>query len=171
MKDFIKCEMYLRVDGFEINEDNTFQIQNITFKNDKMVKNTVKVHKSINEETLKGLIGKSVKVENVAEYKNGFKTYYSGTDIKKIDKDIDFQVNKEITLKVDNVVENKEDTTLQSLIKNNNRTDLFNIKIKGIKKSLLNDLKGKNVLIKGVNVVKTEMGTFYNSKEKPLIIG
>ena len=54
MKDFIKCEMYLRVDGFEINEDNTFQIQNITFKNDKMVKNTVKVHKSINEETLKG---------------------------------------------------------------------------------------------------------------------
>lgn len=171
MKDFIKCEMYLRVDGFEINEDNTFQIQNITFKNDKMVKNTVKVHKSINEETLKGLIGKSVKVENVAEYRNGFKIYYSGTDIKKIDKDIDFEVNKEITLKVDNVVENKEDTTLQSLIKNNNRTDLFNIKIKGIKKSLLNDLKGKNVLIKGVNVVKTEMGTFYNSKEKPLIIG
>lgn len=171
MKNFIKCEMYLRVDGFEINEDNTFQIQNISFKNDKMVKNTVKVHKSINEETLKSLVGKSIKVENVEEYRNGFKTYYAGTDIKKIDKDIDFQVNKEITLKVDNVVENKEDTTLQSLIKNNNRTDLFNIKIKGIKKSLLNDLKGKNVLIKGVNVVKTDMGTFYNSKEKPLIIG
>ena len=170
MKNFIKCELYIKISGFDINEDGTFQIQNVSIINDKLVKNTVKIHKNLNEETLKGLVGKSVKVEGVEEYRNGFKVYYSGTDIKRIDKDIDFQVNKEITLKVDNVVESKEDTILQSIIQNNNRTDLFNIKIKGIKKSLLNNLKNKNVVVKGVNVIKTDMGTFYNSKEKPQVL-
>ena len=171
MKDFIKVELFLKISGFDINEDGTFQIQNVSLNEaGKLVKNTVKIHKNLSEETLKPLIGKCVKIEGVEEYKNGFKTYYAGKDIKRIDKDLDFELNKEITLKVDNVVENKEDTVLQSLIINGNRTDLFNIKIKGIKKVLLNDLKGKNVSVKGVKVIKTDMGTFYNSSVKPTII-
>ena len=171
MKDFIKVELFLKISGFDINEDGTFQIQNVSLNDaGKLVKNTVKVHKNLSEETLKPLLGKCVKIEGLEEYKNGFKTYYSGKDIKRIDKDLDFELNKEITLKIDNVVENKEDTVLQSLVINGTRTDLFNIKIKGIKKLLLEDLKGKKVVVKGVKVIKTDMGTFYNSSEKPLII-
>ncbi|WP_368031407.1 hypothetical protein [Arcobacter sp. s6] len=159
MKDFIKVELFLKISGFDINKDGTFQIQNVSLNDaGKLVKNTVKVHKNLSEETLKPLLGKCVKIEGVEEYKNGFKTYYSGKDIKRVDKDLDFELNKEITLKVDNVVENKEDTVLQSLVINGTRTDLFNIKIKGIKKLLLEDLKGKKVVIKGVKVIKTDMG-------------
>lgn len=171
MKDFIKCELLVRVSGFQINEDGTFQIQNLSIneKTGGFIKNTVKVHKNLTEETLKPFIGKTVKIEGVEEYKNGFKTYYAGKDIKKVDKDIDFELNKEIILKVDNLVEKKEDTVIQSIIQNENRMDLFNIKIKGIKKILLNDLKGKNVVVRGVNVIKTDAGTFYSSSEKPLI--
>jgi hypothetical protein len=171
MKNFIKCELNIKMTGFDINEDGTFQIQNIFLnENGSLVKNTVKVHKNLNEETLKGLLGKTFKVEGVEEYRQGFKVFYSGKDIKKIDKNIDFEVNKEITLKVDNVVEKKEDSVIQSIIQNGTRTDLFNIKIRGIRKILLNDLKGKNVVIQGVKVVKTDMGTFYSSDKKPLII-
>ena len=66
-------------------------IQNVSFNEaGKLVKNTVKVHKNINEETLKSLVGKTVKIENVEEYKKGFKFYYAGKDIKKIDKDVEF---------------------------------------------------------------------------------
>ena len=167
----MKIELLIKVSGFDMNEDGTFQIQNVSFNEaGKLVKNTVKVHKNINEETLKSLVGKTVKIENVEEYKKGFKFYYAGKDIKKIDKDVEFELNKEITLKVDNLVESKEDTTLQSIVLNGTRTDLFNIKIKGIKKLLLEDLKGKKVVVKGVKVIKTDMGTFYNSSEKPLII-
>ena len=171
MKDFIKVELFLKISGFDINEDGTFQIQNVSLNDaGKLVKNTVKVHKNLSEETLKPLLGKCVKIEGVEEYKNGFKTYYSGKDIKRIDKDLDFELNKEITLKIDNVVENKEDTVLQSLVINGTRTDLFNLKIKGIKKPLLEEFKGKKVVIKNVRVVKTDMGTFYSSNVKPILI-
>ena len=92
-------------------------------------------------------------LQNVEEYKKGFKFYYSGKDIKKIDKDVEFELNKEITLKVDNLVESKEDTTLQSIVINGTRTDLFNLKIKGIKKSLLEEFKGKkDVKAKSIKV-------------------
>ena len=157
MKEFMKIELLIKVSGFDMNEDGTFQIQNVSFNElGKLVKNTVKVHKSLNEETLKSLVGKTVKVENVEEYKKGFKFYYAGKDIKKIDKDVEFELNKEITLKVDNLVESKEDTTLQSIVLNGTRTDLFNLKIKGIKKSLLEEFKGKKVVIKNVRVVNVE---------------
>jgi hypothetical protein len=171
MKEFMKIELLIKVSGFDMNEDGTFQIQNVSFNEaGKLVKNTVKVHKNINEETLKSLVGKTVKVENVEEYKKGFKFYYAGKDIKKIDKDVEFELNKEITLKVDNLVENKEDTTLQSIVINGTRTDLFNLKIKGIKKPLLEEFKGKKVVIRNVRVVKTDMGTFYSSNVKPILI-
>ena len=167
----MKIELLIKVSGFDMNEDGTFQIQNVSFNElGKLVKNTVKVHKSLNEETLKSLVGKTVKIENVEEYKKGFKFYYSGKDIKKIDKDVEFELNKEITLKVDNLVESKEDTTLQSIVLNGTRTDLFNLKIKGIKKSLLEEFKGKKVVIKNVRVVKTDMGIFYSSNVKPILI-
>ena len=171
MKEFMKIELLIKVSGFDMNEDGTFQIQNVSFNEvGKLVKNTVKVHKNINEETLKSLVGKTVKIENVEEYKKGFKFYYAGKDIRKIDKDVEFELNKEITLKVDNLVESKEDTTLQSIVLNGTRTDLFNLKIKGIKKPLLEEFKGKKVVIKNVRVVKTDMGTFYSSNVKPILI-
>ena len=70
----MKIELLIKVSGFDMNEDGTFQIQNVSFNEaGKLVKNTVKVHKNINEETLKSLVGKTVKVENVEEYKKGFK--------------------------------------------------------------------------------------------------
>jgi len=173
MSNFLKVEMLVKVSGYDINEDNTIQIQNVSFNDKgKLVKNTVKIHKSYNEDTLKGLVGKTVKVLEVEEFRKGFKVYYAGKDIKKVDnQDIEFQVNKELTMKVDNVVEAKEDTTLQSIINNGTRADLFNIKIKGFKKSLLEDLKGSNVVIKGVKVSKIEgSGTFYSSTQKPVRI-
>lgn len=171
MRDFLKVELFIKISGFDINEDGTFQIQNVALNEaGKLVKNTVKVHKQLGEETIKGLVGKTVKVEGVEEYKKGFKVFYAGKDIKTATIDTDFKVERELTLKVDNVVDNKEDTTLQSIITNGTRTDLFNIKIKGIKKPVLEALKSKKVLVKGVRVVKTDMGTFYSSIEKPTAI-
>ncbi len=181
MKDFIKVELYVKVSGYEINEeDGTFQIQNISVNNDKLVKNTVKIHKSYKEETLKGLVGKTVKVQEPKEYKNDAKVFFAGSDIKKADLDIDFKINREISLKVDNLIEtnsidrktNKKftHTTIQSIISNGTRTDLFNLKIKNTKKSELEQFKNKEVVIKGVNVAKTDFGTFYSSEEKPLLV-
>ncbi len=181
MRDFLKVDLFIKVNGYEINEEEgTFQIQNISIQNEKLVKNTVKIHKLYKEDTLKGLIGKTVKVEEPKEYKNGIKIFYAGNDIKKVDLDTDFQVNRQITLKVDNVIEsnsidkktNKKltNTTIQSIINNGTRMDLFNIKIKNTKKSELDTLKGKEVLIKNVNVAKTDFGTFYSSLEKPILL-
>ena len=171
MNEFIKMELYIKVSGYSKNEDGTFQIQNIHLNNDKLVKNTVKIHRNLTEEQIKSLLGKTVKVINVKEYKQGYKVFYAGEDIKKVDSDIEFKVNKEIIIKVDNLQEKKEDTILQSIVNNGTRTDLFNIKIKGISKNLLNELQGKRVLIKGVRVSKTDFGTFYSSDKKPQIIG
>jgi hypothetical protein len=181
MKDFIKVDLFIKISGYEINEeDGTFQIQNVAFNNDKLVKNTVKIHKTYKEETLKSLVGKTVKVEEPKEYKNGMKVFFAGTDIKKTDLDTDFKINREITLKVDNIIEsnsidkktNKKltHTTIQSLVSNGTRVDLFNVKIKNTRKIELNNLEGKEIIVKGVNIAKTDFGTFYSSEEKPLLV-
>ncbi len=168
MKNFINTELYLRVNGFDKNDDGTFQIQNISLKNDKLVKHTVKVHKDIPIENLSKLVGKVVKIEDVEEYKKGFKTFFAGKDIKIVDKDLDFYLNKEIELKVDGVSETEKDTVLQSIVRNGTRCDLFNIKIKGQKN--LKDLQGKKVKVTNVNVIKMDAGTFYNTDKRPQII-
>lgn len=181
MKDFLKVELYVRVDGYEINEEEgTFQIQTLATINEKLVKNTVKVHKIYKDEILKGLVGKTVKIIEPKEYKNGANTYYAGSDIKKSELEVDFKINREITLKIDNLIEtnsidkktNKKLThsTIQSIVSNGTRTDLFNIKIKNSKKSELEQFKNKEVVIKGVNVAKTDFGTFYSSLEKPTLL-
>lgn len=180
MKDFLKVELYVKVSGYEINEEEgTFQLQTLAFINEKLVKNTVKIHKLYKDEVLKPLVGKTVKVIEPKEYKNGANTFYAGTDIKKSELEVDFKINRELTLKVDNIIEstsldkksNKKIThsTIQSIVSNGTRTDLFNIKIKNTKKTELENLKGKEVIIKGVNVAKTDFGTFYSSEEKPLL--
>ncbi len=168
MKNFINTELYVRISGFDKNEDGTFQIQNISIKNDKLVKNTVKVHKDISIENLTKLVGKVVKIEEVEEYKKGFKVFYSGQDIKIVDKDLEFYLNKEIELKVDSVSETEKDTVLQSIIKNGTRCDLFNIKIKNQKN--LKEIQGKKVKLTNVNVIKMDSGTFYNTDKRPQII-
>ncbi|RXK11678.1 hypothetical protein CP965_12980 [Halarcobacter mediterraneus] len=181
MKNFLKVDLFVKISGYEINEEEgTFQIQNISFDNGKLLKHTVKIHKLYKEDSLKALIGKTVKVEEPKEYKNGIKVFYAGSDIKKVDIDEDFKINREITLKVDNIIEstsidkntNKKLThsTIQSIISNGTRTDLFNIKIKNTKKIELDNLKGKEVVVRGVNVATTDFGTFYSSVEKPILL-
>lgn len=171
---FIKMEIITKISGYDIAEDKqSFQIQNISLseKGD-LKKNTIKVHKSFTKDQLEKLVGKSVLLTDIQEYKKGFKYIYSAKNIKVIENNnIEFNVNKEIEMQVDNVVEIKDDTKLQSLIKNGTRLDLFDIKIKGIKKIELENLKGKKVLIQSVKVAKIEgTGTFYSSTQKPKII-
>jgi ribosomal protein S7 len=179
MSSFLKMEILARVSGFDIDNDKKYiQIQNISFKGEKIVKNTIKIHKHYTKEQLEQLVGKTIKVVEPEEYTKGFKTFYAGKDIKKVDIDIDFKVNKKLEMKVDNLIESKDSknekrthTILQSIIQNGTRADLFNIKIKDIKKELLQDLKGKKVLVENVEVVKVkDAGTFYSSIQKPKVI-
>ncbi|MDD2651922.1 MAG: hypothetical protein PHX44_02580 [Sulfurimonas sp.] len=173
MKDFIKIEIIAKVGGYDLNNDGTFQVQNLSFKNNgELVKNTIKVHKDIKEDDLKKLVGKTLKFENVKEYKQGFKSYYSSDSIKLLsDVNVDFEINREITIKADNVITMKDNksTRIQSIVLNETRQDLFNITIKD--KINLENLKGKTLKIKGVKVAKTDNGTFYSSNELPQIIG
>lgn len=171
MKEFIKIEIMAKVGGYDLNDDGSFQIQNLSIKNNgELVKNTIKIHKKITEQELKNLVGKVVKCDNVKEYKNGFKSYFSSDNFKIInDVIVDFEVNKEIIIKCDNVITKDKNSKIQSIVINETRQDLFNITIKGITK--LENLKGKTIKIKGVIVAKTDFGTFYSSNKTPEVIG
>lgn len=175
MSNFIKTEIIAKVSGFQKNEDGTFQIQSIRLDEKKgLVKNTIKIHKEVSEVDLTALVDKTIKVLKVEEYKKGFKSSYAGQDFKLVrnesNQDI-FQVNRELTLKVDNIVavgKTGEDSKIQSLVKNGTRTDLFEIKLKGIKLNSVQNIKGKEVILKGINISKMEgVGTFYNTTVLP----
>ena len=177
MSNFIKTEIISKVSGYQKNEDGTFQIQNITLNEVKgLVKNTVKIHKELSEEELTQLVGKTIKVLEVEEFKKGFKSYYNGKDFKLVKNEANtdiFEVRRELTLKADYIVavgKEKTDCKIQSMVKNGTRTDLFEIKLKDIKINRVQNLKGKEILIKGINIVKMEgTGTFYNTTVVPTL--
>jgi len=177
MNNFIKTEIISKINGYSKNEDGTFQIQSIILDSKKgLIKNTIKIHKDIPIEQLESLVGKTIKVLQVEEYKKGYKSFYSGKDFKlvKNENDIDiFDVKREIILKIDNLVKvgkNGEDTKIQSLVSNGTRKDLFELKLKNINISKVLTLKNKEVVISGVNIAKIEnMGTFYSSTVLPTI--
>lgn len=176
MSNFIKTEIITKITGFDKNEDGTFQIQNITLHDTKgLIKNTIKIHKNLNETELNNLVGKTVKVLEVDEYRKGYKVFYAGKDIKLVKNENDtdiFEVKRELSLKVDNIVAVKDNNSkIQSIVKNGTRTDLFEIKLKGITINKIQDLKGKKVLLKDINIARMDgVGTFYSTEKLPVVI-
>ena len=81
---------------------------------------------------------------------------------KKADLAVDYQPQLQMQ-----VAEGLPLVRIATLV-NSPLNSLIVLKNSGINK--IEDLKGKKVVIKGVKVIKTDMGTFYNSSEKPLII-
>jgi len=156
-----------------VEDRSSFQLQHITMNSKgEMEKKTLKVNKSIEENKLEQMIGKTFLFTEIQEFKHqqGMKyTFtYSASKIEefKSDKDI-FEIQKKCHLKISNIIEETKEENrrnaktgkskiktiktgnvlIQGLVKENLRVDLKTIRVKGIDINSLKSLQGKEVVV------------------------
>ena len=159
----------------ETNKETHYtQLQTFEMKNDKLIKHTLKLNKQLSDKEKKELIDNVIVInqqDNLNEYQiDDFTKTYSCDNYKITNEELEtpFMVEKEISFKVDNILEKNSDYIFQALEKIDYSIKIFDVKVKG---QILNpkDFIGKNVLFKGIRETKFN-GKTYNSTETAPII-
>lgn len=176
----LKMEVKGLEDRVKINkETNTethyTQLQTFEMKNEKLVKHTLKLNKTLSDKEKKDLIDNVIVVneqDNLNEYQiDDFTKTYSCDNYKIIKEDLEtpFMLEKEISFKVDNIQEKDSDYVFQTLEKIDYSIKLFDVKVKDQTINPM-DFMGKNVVFKGIRETKFNGKTYYSTQSVPSIV-
>jgi len=176
-----------------VEDRSSFQVQSIIFDEEtsQFNKRTLKINKTMTEDEIEKLIGRTFFFKDVAVYPNketrttAYGVDEIGEELKDI-KEPTFIVNshakvilsnlytpqKTVTKKrgmgMKKVKVDTNDTMIQAIIQHGTRVDLKNIRIKDVRVSELENLKGKEVLIEDIEVFKPSNGaTSYSTSTLP----
>ncbi len=166
----------VKIDKETNKETHYTQLQTFSMTNGKLVKHTLKLNKTLSGEEKNKILDGVILVseaDNLQEFQiDQFTKTYSCDNYKMIEEDLDIQflLNKSISLKVDNIqTKDNGDYLFQTLEKIDFSIKLFDIKVKEQKLNPT-DFLGKNVLFNDIRETKINGKTYYSTKTTPSII-
>lgn len=164
----------VKIDKETGKETHYTQLQTFEMKNEKLIKHTLKLNKTLSDKEKKDLINNVIVInqkDNLNEYQiDDFTKTYSCDNYKIIKEELEtpFMLEKDISFKVDNILEKNSDFIFQSLEKIDYSIKIFDVKVKGQKVNP-EEFIGKNILFKGIRETKFNGKTYYSTEAAPII--